>query len=336
MAASAFSGEGAGSPAASVRRRGADLCSIDDLDEDALADLLGRALAVAEGPFLPEVLGGRQILAAFREPSTRTRMSFEVAAHRLGAAFVAYDGGAATSAVKGESPIDALRNLDAMGFDAVVVRDRQGGWPRALCAELGARVLNAGDGTNEHPTQALLDAATILEAHGRAPAAGSGALRGLRVAICGDLLHSRVVGSNLRLLPRLGASVILAGPPGLCGPELRRPGVEIAASLDEAIRGADVVMMLRIQRERLPAALELPDDRAYHAAWGLTEARLALASPRAIVLHPGPMNRGVEIADAVADGPRSRILRQVRLGVAVRMAALARACGRLSHLPSPA
>ncbi len=335
MATSAFSGERAAGALRPPRRDGADLCGIGDLRDAEIAGLLGRALAVAELPHLPEVLRGRQILAAFAEPSTRTRMSFQAAARRLGADVLTFDGGAATSASKGESPLDALRNLDAMGFDAIVVRDRREEWASRLTGLLSARVINAGDGVSEHPTQALLDAATILEARGRRAEAGAQALSGVRVAICGDILHSRVAGSGLRLLPRLGASVVVAGPAGLVDPSRLPEAVDFAASLDEALAGADVVMMLRIQRERLPASLELPDDASYHARWGLTPSRLELAKGDAIVLHPGPMNRGVEIADAVADGPRSRILRQARLGVAVRMAVLARACGRLHHLPTP-
>jgi len=324
-----------------VRRRvGGDLCGIDDLSDPDLARLLDRALALAclpHLPHLPEVLRGRQILAAFAEPSTRTRMSFHAAALRLGASMLTFDGGSATSASKGESPVDALRNLDAMGFDAIVVRDRRDGWPRRLTQILEARVISGGDGTSEHPTQALLDAATILEARrgqARSQRLGPEALRGVRVAICGDLLHSRVAGSAMRLLPRLGASVVVAGPEGLVSPTQVPAAVSFAESLDAAVLGANVVMMLRIQRERLPSSLELPDDATYHRQWGLTTSRLERAATDAIVLHPGPMNRGVEIADAVADGPRSRILRQVRLGVAVRMAVLARACARLDSLPT--
>ncbi len=323
----------AGPPRAGCRRAGADLCGIGDLADAELAEILGQALAIIELPSLPEVLRGRQIVAAFAEPSTRTRMSFTAAARRLGADVLAFDGGASTSASKGESTLDALRNLDAMGFDAFVVRDRQQGFARRLRGELRARVINAGDGIGEHPTQALLDAATILEAFGRFAYEGKHALRGLRIAICGDILHSRVAGSNLRLLPRLGASLVVAGPPGLIDPAALPSSVEVAESLDRALLGADVIMMLRVQRERLPADLELPDDASYHARWGLSVSRLERAKAGAIVLHPGPMNRGVEIADAVADGSRSRILRQAHVGVAVRMAVLARACGRQDLLP---
>ena len=320
-------------PSSGGRSVGADLCGIGDLEDVELAEILGHALALRELPSLPEVLRGRQIVAAFAEPSTRTRMSFQAAARRLGADVVAFDGGASTSASKGESALDALQNLDAMGFDAFVVRDRRQGWARRLRGELRARVINAGDGIGEHPTQALLDAATILEVFGRSAAEGKNSLKGLRIAICGDILHSRVAGSDLRLLPRLGASVVAAGPPGLIDPAALPSSVDFAESLDQALVGADVIMMLRVQRERLPVALELPDDVSYHTRWGLSVPRLGLAKAGAIVLHPGPMNRGVEIASEVADGPRSRILLQAHLGVAVRMAVLARACGRQNLLP---
>ncbi|MBK7827811.1 aspartate carbamoyltransferase catalytic subunit [Nannocystis sp.] len=317
--------------AVGVRRPGRDLCEIGDLDLDATCELLAAAralvpLAAGDGPRGRVALRGALILSLFNEPSTRTRLSFEVAARRLGAQVVDFQHDGASSAAKGETELDALHNLDAMGFDAAVVRDGRDGYPLWLCSQLRARVVNAGDGVHEHPTQALLDALTILEAFGREPVPG--ALDGLRVAICGDLRHGRVGRSNLRLLRTLGAELVIAGPGSLAPAELAREfGVGLAPDLDAALTGAHVAMMLRIQRERLPADLRLPDDASYHAAWGLTQARLGRLAPGGVVLHPGPMNRGVEIADEVADGPRSRILRQVTLGVAVRMAVLARACG---------
>ncbi len=194
---------------------------------------------------------------------------------------------------------------------------------------VAARVVNAGDGGNAHPTQALLDALTILEAFARSPGDGARALAGIRVAVCGDILHSRVARSGVRLLSMLGAEMRIAGPAGLIGEGdvFEGGAVTRVVTLDEAIADAHVIMMLRIQRERLSSSLVLPDVAAYHAEWGLTARRLERAHPDAIVMHPGPMNRGVEIASNVADGPRSKILRQVALGVAVRMAVLARACG---------
>lgn len=314
-----------------ARRPGRDLCEIADLDVDETCALLSAAralipLASGNGPRCSGCLVGAQVLSLFAEPSTRTRLSFEVAARRLGAQVVDFQHDAASSAAKGETELDALRNLDAMGFDAIVVRDRRDGYPGWLCSQLRARVINAGDGAHEHPTQAYLDALTILEAFDREPVPG--AMQGLRVAICGDLRHGRVGRSNLRLLRTLGAELVIAGPGELAPASLAAEfEVELAPDLDTALAGAHVAMMLRIQRERLPASLQLPDDASYHSAWGLSERRLERLARGGVVLHPGPMNRGVEIADAVADGPRSRVLRQVTLGVAVRMAVLARACG---------
>ncbi|HEY8378004.1 MAG TPA: aspartate carbamoyltransferase catalytic subunit [Nannocystis sp.] len=314
-----------------TRRPGRDLCEIGDLSESEACALLAaatRVLPLAEGTGARELplLRGAQVLSVFAEPSTRTRLSFEVAARRLGAEVVHFTADAASSAAKGETERDALRNLDAMGFDAVIVRDRRDGVPRAWTELVRARIVNAGDGTNEHPTQALLDALTILEAFGRAPRPG--ALAGLRIAVCGDVRHGRVAHSDLRLFRMLGAECVVAGPGDLAPPELAaRLGAEVAPSLDAALAGAHVAVMLRIQRERLGADVAIPDAARYHALWGLTPARVELLAPGGIVMHPGPCNRGVEIADEVADGPRSRILRQVTLGVAVRMAVLARACG---------
>jgi aspartate carbamoyltransferase catalytic subunit len=234
-------------------------------------------------------------------------MSFATAAHRLGAApvFLPVEQ---SSIKKGETFEDTARTLNAMRPDVLVIRHRENGAPSAVAAIMDCPVINAGDGTNEHPTQALLDAATIRRRFGR--------LEGLKVAICGDIRHSRVARSNAKLLPRLGAEVRLAGPPGFL------PEGAPAMSVDEAIADADVVMMLRIQRERLEEDLnDAPGE--YLERYGLTAERLATASPEAVVMHPGPMNRDVEIASAVADDPqRSLITLQVEVGVAVRMACL--------------
>ena len=315
------------------RRPGRDLCGIGGMPVDAVCELLGRAAALEAAPYRPEVLRGRTVVCFFGEPSTRTRTSFELAARRLGADVIHFGNDSSTSAAKGESALDAARNLDAMGVDVFVARDRHDGWPQVLCHHLRARVVNAGDGVTEHPTQALADALTILEAFERSPSAEARALAGVRVAICGDIRHGRVAHSNLHLLPRLGAEVVVAGPEGLIDAAELPEGVAVAPSFDAALEGANVVMMLRIQRERLAGAHGAPDAVTYHARWGLDTRRLGLAAADAIVMHPGPMNRGVEIADVVADGPRSRILRQVTHGVAVRMAVLARACDRLAALP---
>lgn len=315
-----------------ARRPGWDLCDVGDLDLDGACALLRTARALvpaAEGDpgagrRFADVLRGVQILSLFAEPSTRTRISFAVAAGRLGAGVIDFHHDASSSASKGETELDALRNLDAMGFAAVVTRDRRDGHPRRLTEFMRARVVNAGDGVREHPTQALLDALTVLEAFAREPVPG--AMRGLRVAICGDVRHGRVAHSDMRLLGMLGAEVVVAGPDALMPDDLAVYGATRAASLDAALAGTQVAIMLRIQRERLDG-IAFGSESEYHAQWGLDARRLALLGPRGVVLHPGPMNRGVEISDEVADGPRSRVLRQVTLGVAVRMAVLARACG---------
>ena len=287
-----------------------DLLSIDSLTDGQITRILERAVIwfdenrAARGD---ETLKGRLVFNLFYENSTRTAMSFATAAHRLGASPVTLSV-EHSSVRKGETLEDTARTLNAMRPDALVIRHRENGAPAAVAAIMDCPVINAGDGTNEHPTQALLDAATILHRLGRT--------EGLKVAICGDIRHSRVARSNAKLLPRLGAEVRLGGPAELM------PDEGIQLSIDEAIAGADVVMMLRVQRERLEA--ELGDGPGeYLQKYGLTPERLALAAPEAVVMHPGPMNRGVEIADAVADDPqRSLITLQVEMGVAVRMACL--------------
>ncbi|HZB70011.1 MAG TPA: aspartate carbamoyltransferase catalytic subunit, partial [Sphingomicrobium sp.] len=233
---------------------------------------------------------------------------FATATHRLGGSAVTLPV-EQSSVKKGETIEDTARTLNAMRPDALVIRHQENGAPAAVALIMDAPVINAGDGTNEHPTQALLDALTIRSRFGR--------IEGLKVAICGDIKHSRVARSNARLLPRLGAEVRLAGPPALLPDDLQGSG-----DVDAAIEGADVVMMLRVQRERLEEDLgDAPGE--YLARFGLTPERLKRASPNAIVMHPGPMNRGVEIDSAVADDPvRSVIALQVEMGVAVRMACL--------------
>jgi len=233
-------------------------------------------------------------------------MSFAAATHRLAAAplFLPVEQ---SSIKKGETFEDTARTLNAMRPDCLVIRHRENGAPAAVALIMDCPVINAGDGTNEHPTQALLDAATIQRHFGR--------VAGLKIAICGDIRHSRVARSDARLLPRLGAEVRLAGPPGMM------PDGIPALSIDDAIAGADVVMMLRIQRERLDEDYDVPGE--YLERYGLTASRLAHASAEAVVMHPGPMNRGVEIDSAIADDPvRSLITLQVEMGVAVRMACL--------------
>ena len=259
-----------------------------------------------------ERLRGLTQINAFFENSTRTLFSFEIAGKRLGAQVSNFHP-AASSVRKGESLIDTARTLNAMGPDVLVIRHEQNGAALEVAAVMDCPVINAGDGRGEHPTQALLDALTIRQLKGR--------IEGVKVAICGDIRHSRVAGSNLKALPLLGAEVRAVAPPSLM-PDALPPGVAAHEDMDEGIAGADVVMMLRIQRERMEEAVKGALG-GFHARYGLTRERLALAAPDAIAMHPGPMNRGVEIDGEVADDPeRSAILRQVENGVAVRMAVL--------------
>jgi aspartate carbamoyltransferase catalytic subunit len=287
-----------------------DILSIDSLSDAEIADILDRAelyFSGNRGRRSSERLHGRIIFNVFYENSTRTAMSFATAAHRLGASAIAMSV-ERSSVSKGETLEDTARTLNAMRPDALVIRHRENGAPAIVAEIIEAPVLNAGDGTNEHPTQALLDAATIRKRFGRT--------EGLKVAICGDIRHSRVARSNARLMPRLGAEVRLAGPAELM------PDGTPPLSIDEAIAGADVVMMLRVQRERLESDLgDGPGE--YLSRYGLTAERLATAAPGAVVMHPGPMNRGIEIDGRIADDPdRSLITLQVEMGVAVRMACL--------------
>lgn len=283
--------------------------------EDALAilDAAPRYREIARQP-VPRapLLMGRTVTHLFLEPSTRTQASFQLAAKRLSAEPISF-APRSSSLTKGETFLDTARTLASMAPDLLVVRSRETGAPGYLAREIpDTAVVNAGDGMNEHPTQALLDAFTIRERKGR--------IEGLTVAIVGDLLHSRVFRSNARLLTLLGARVRCSGPPPLMPPGLERLGVEPKLRVEEALAGADAVMVLRIQHERMHASF-IPSEREYYREFGLTGERLALTN-EALVLHPGPLNRGVEIASEVADGPQSVILEQVRNGVAVRMAAL--------------
>ena len=257
-------------------------------------------------------LRGKTVINLFYESSTRTRTSFEIAAKRLSADTINISA-PSSSASKGETLADTARNLEAMRPDAIVVRHPSAGACHLLARHVTCPILNAGDGCHEHPTQALLDLLTIRELLGR--------IAGLTVAIVGDVLHSRVARSNLYALRTLGASVRLVGPPTLLPPELAQLGAELHTSLHEGVRGADVVMMLRIQRERQGANF-FPTLDEYSQYFCLTEEAVRLAKPQVIILHPGPMNRGLEIASAVADGPYSVIMNQVTNGVAVRMAVL--------------
>lgn len=260
-------------------------------------------------------LRGRTVINLFFEPSTRTRTSFEIAAKRLSADAV--NVGVSTSSVtKGETLLDTARNLEAMAPDCIVIRHSMAGAPEHLARMCNAPIVNAGDGSHEHPTQALLDALTIREHKGR--------IEGLKVAILGDILHSRVARSNVYLLTKLGANVSVSGPGTLVPAEFEQlveSGLRVEKKFEDSIDGADVVMILRIQRERQDAAF-FPSMREYAVHFGLQPKHLEHAAPDAIVMHPGPMNRGVEISSELADGSRSLILDQVTNGVAVRMAVL--------------
>jgi aspartate carbamoyltransferase catalytic subunit len=260
------------------------------------------------------VLLGRTVVNLFFESSTRTRTSFEVAGKRLGADVVNVSP-QTSSVTKGETLLDTVRNLEALRADAIVLRHPASGAPSFVASRVRTSIVNAGDGSHEHPTQALLDAFIIRR--------NKGDLRGLVVAICGDVLHSRVARSDALLLGALGAEVRFCAPRTLLPrhAETLGPTVKVFTTLDDAVRGADVVVMLRIQTERLAGAM-IASTREYARTFGLSARALGLAKPDAIVMHPGPINRGVEIDPRIADGPRSVILDQVEAGVAVRMAVL--------------
>lgn len=299
------------------RRR--DLLGIRDLTAAEITGILDtaenfREINSREIKKVP-TLRGKTVINLFFENSTRTRTSFELAAKRLSADAVNISV-SSSSVSKGETLLDTALNLDAMAPDCIVVRHSSAGVPHQLAKVSKAAIINAGDGANEHPTQALLDAMTIREHKKR--------IEGLEVAIIGDILHSRVARSNIHLLTKLGASVRVAGPRTLVPQDfeyLVGSGLAVAPSIEDAIRDADVVMILRIQRERQDSAY-FPTLSEYAVHYGLTNDRLNLARHDAIVLHPGPMNRGIEISSDVADSSRSLILDQVKYGVAVRMAAL--------------
>ena len=304
----------------------ADLTREDALRVLDTADELAR---ISDRPIkkLP-TLRGRTVVNLFFEDSTRTRISFEAAAKRLSADVINFSA-KGSSVGKGESLKDTALTLEAMGADAVVIRHSASGAPHRLAEWVRGSVINAGDGAHEHPTQALLDAFTIRRRFGRSggvePGAGQGrpggGLDGLRVTIVGDILHSRVARSNVLLLHTLGADVLLVAPPTLLPVAVDAWPCSVGYGLDAALPKSDVVMMLRIQLERMNAAF-FPSVREYSRRYGLDSARMAQLPERAIVMHPGPMNRGVEIAAGVADSPRSTVVEQVANGVSVRMAVL--------------
>jgi len=299
-----------------LRLTGKDLVGIDPLSPGEIQLLLDTAeemRAIGERPIKKvPALRGKTVVNLFMEASTRTRFSFEVAEKRLSADSLNFSA-SASSVSKGETLIDTARNLEAMQPDFIVLRHQYAGAPHQLARILKASVINAGDGAHEHPTQALLDALTIRSRHGT--------LAGQVVAIIGDLQHSRVVRSNVLLLARMGATVRVVGPPSLIPIGMEALGCEVHRRIEDVLVGADVVMMLRIQLER-QGRMNFPSVREYYDFFALTPERLRLAKKDCLVMHPGPMNRGVEIDSRVADGPQSVILEQVTNGVAVRMAVL--------------
>jgi aspartate carbamoyltransferase catalytic subunit len=299
-----------------VTLRSRHLLGIADLDAAEIQQVLDTAEAMKEIAARPikkvPTLRGRTVVNLFFEPSTRTRTSFEIAEKRLSADTLNI-AVASSSVLKGETLADTAMNIEAMAPDMIVLRHASSGACHLLARICRSRIINAGDGMHEHPTQALLDAFTIRQ-HKKT-------IDGLKIAIIGDLLHSRVLRSNVLLLTKLGAQVWVSGPPTLVPRGIEQFGVRVTSSVDEAVRDADVVMMLRIQQERMQGAY-FPSLREYFNVFGLTEARVQLAKPDVIIMHPGPINRGVEIASEVADGRYSVILEQVANGVAVRMAVL--------------
>lgn len=305
--------------------RSKDLLGISELSPDEITLILDTADAMKEIASRPikkvPALRGKTVVNLFFEPSTRTRTSFEIAEKRLSADTLNI-AIATSSVVKGETLADTALNLEAMRPDMIVLRHSSSGACHLLSRICRSAIINAGDGMHEHPTQALLDAFTIRERKHQ--------LKGLKVAIIGDLLHSRVLRSNILLLTKMGADVWVCGPPTLMPADIRRFGVTATSSIETAVTGADVIMLLRVQLERMEGAY-FPSLREYFNVFGMTEERMQLAASDVMIMHPGPMNRGVEIASEVADGPYSVILDQVANGVAVRMAVLYLLAGGAEH-----
>ena len=293
-----------------------DLLGLRELSPEEIKLLLATAESFREVSLRPikkvPALRGKTVVNLFFEPSTRTRTSFELAAKRLSADIVNITT-ASSSITKGETILDTVRNLEALKVDIVVIRHPAAGVPHALAKRIFASVINAGDGAHEHPTQALLDLLTIQEKKGR--------IEGLNVSIVGDIAHSRVARSNIWGFTKLGAHTLVCGPPTLIPPKIEELGVKVTFDVREAIQEADVLMLLRIQHERQEAPL-VPSLREYRLRYGIDRERLKLATRELLVMHPGPINRGVELDSSVADGPHSVILDQVTNGLAVRMAVL--------------
>ena len=295
-----------------------DLLGIEDLAPAMIRRILDKGRdykkSLEAGKKKFDTLSGMTVVNLFYEPSTRTRSSFEMAAKRLGADNININADSSTSVAKGESLIDTAKTLEAMNPDFLVLRHEASGAPQLLAEKLDIPVINAGDGFHEHPTQALLDALTIEQYLGR--------LDGLKVAIVGDIAHSRVARSNIYLLNKMGSSVTVCGPPTLIPPNVEKLGVHSTFSIAEAVEDADVVMMLRIQYERQKNARQIPSNAEYYKFFGLNREVTGQLKPEAIIMHPGPMNRGVEISPQAADGDNSVILHQVTNGVAIRMGVL--------------
>ncbi len=297
-----------------MRRK--DLLGLKNMPAEEITEILDTAVgfrAISERRIKKvPTLRGRTVVTFFMENSTRTRLSFDLAAKRLSADTLGFS--ASSSATnKGETLMDTARNIDAMKPDAIIIRHSAAGSPHMLAKAFPWTVINAGDGINEHPSQALLDMLTMRD--------HLGDLAGKRVAIVGDVFHSRVARSNIFGLQTMGAEVVVAGPGTMCPPDMAHLGVEVRHRIDDVVEDADVIMMLRIQQERLGAAM-MSTNREYSQFYGLDLDRLRLASPETLVMHPGPINRGVEMTPDVADGTQSVILEQVTNGVAIRMALL--------------
>ncbi len=290
-----------------------DMASLSAGEITMILDTADRMKEISQRPVKKvPTLRGQTVILFFHEPSTRTRTSFDIAAKRLSADSISI-AASTSSIVKGETLIDTAKNLEAMNADIIVMRHSSSGAPHLLAPLLRASVINAGDGTHAHPTQALLDMMTVRER--------KGGFEGLRIAIVGDISHSRVARSNIAGFTKMGASVTVAGPPTMIPKGIESLGTAVTHHMDEAIEGADVIMMLRIQKERQKGFL-FPTEREYASLYGLNRNRMKHAKKDVLIMHPGPVNRGVEISPDVADGPWSVILDQVNNGVAVRMALL--------------
>lgn len=299
-----------------------DMESLSVEEITLILDTADRMKEISERPVKKvPTLRGKTVILFFQEPSTRTRMSFDIAAKRLSADSISMTA-TSSSMVKGETLIDTAKNLEAMRPDVIIMRHSSAGAPHLLAQRLNASIINAGDGMHAHPSQALLDLMSVREK--------KGTIKGLRIAIIGDISHSRVARSDIIGFTRLGAEVVLAGPPTMIPAGIETLGATVTHNVDDAVRGADVIMMLRMQKER-QQSFQFSTEREYAKVYGLNRKRVEKAKDNVLIMHPGPMNRGVEIAPDVADGPYSIILDQVTNGVAVRMALMYLVAGGTRH-----